>query len=673
MGMGLRPMRRREASKQSDRQEPRWQEALRRLKEARRVTIDVETSGLDFKRNFPVGYVLTFSEDPRDSYYLPVRHHLGGNIMNFTAPNNAREFDDLPMFIPEQHRHPIEGELIKSLDRQDLEVWGFHLNFDLKFLWRLGMTGLLPRFYDGYINAPLLDEYQAKFSLEFCCEQAGVQAKKSKLIIDYLCSKFSDAAADPKNAMGQFWRLRGDDAMAIEYAEGDGTSTEQLINWQNVKIREPLHWINRATGEDEDFGTLEKVHDIESRLLPVLVRMSCQGVRIDEGRLTHLIKHTENEIGRLLDEFPADFNPKSPIDVKKWCVDHGQTDWPFTPGRVGKDGKRTPQPSFPQKWLETHEPGKKIVKVRRLRTLHDNFLVPMRDDHLWHGRVHTSYHQLRGDEFGTVTGRLSSTDPNLQAVSKHDEEMGRLHRSIFIPDEGKIWANADYSQIEPRLLALYSDCKVLVEGFNAVPYVDAHTSASAAMNKNWPNMTPAERKKYRNDIGKRINQTLITGGGQGVLVSKYGVPRAEVDQAFRDYFRAMPEIKKLQKEAARNFAQRGWVLSLLGRRAHLRDHHLDYTAVNRLLQCGNADIIKLKMVQLDEFFASEGRVVEMVNNIHDDIAFQFEEKHRKVYEEALRIMVDFGPGQPIEIDVVPMAVDAGEGKSWSEATYGEEK
>lgn len=635
--------------------DPRWQEALRRLASASRVTVDVETSGLDWKRNMIAGYVLTFSPDPADSFYLPVRHHMGGNILDFQAPNNKEFFGSLPMFPDERHLHPIEKELIKSLDRQGLEVWGFHLNFDLRFLWRVGMTGLRPRFYDGIINAPLLNEHQPRFSLEYCCEQAGVQAKKSQAIKDYLISKFSDAAADPKNAMSQFWRLRGDDPMAIEYAEGDGTSTWQLIEWQNKEL------------EKQELG---RVHDVESRLIPVLARMSARGVKIDVGRLEFLIGDSERRVNQLLEEFPPGFNPKSPNDVKKWCTDHGQTDWPFTPGRVGKDGQRIPAPSFPEQWLKTHEAGQKIVAIRKLRTLHDTFLVPMRDTHLWNGRVHTTYHQLRGDGFGTVTGRLSSSEPNLQAVSKHDEETGRLHRSIFIPDDGKIWASADYSQIEPRLLAWYSGCKVLVEGYNADPPVDAHTAVSAAMNHKWPNMSEAERKHYRDAIGKRINQTLITGGGKGVLVKKYGISENEVTEDWNNYFRAMPEIWTLQKKAAQVFSRRGYVLSLLGRRARLKDRDKAYTAVNRLLQVGNADLIKTKMVQLDDYFASEGRSVEMLNNIHDDIAFQFDEEHRKVYAEALKIMTDFGSGQPIELDI-PITVDAGEGANWSAATYNE--
>ena len=183
-------------------------------------------------------------------------------------------------------------------------------------------------------------------------------------------------------------------------------------------------------------------------------------------------------------------------------------------------------------------------------------------------------------------------------------------------------------------------------------------------------MTEAERKAYRNNYGKRINQTIITGGGKGVLTHKYKIPADEVDTIWDDYFKAMPEIRQLQKEASAVMRNRRYVISLLGRRARYRDK--DYVAVNRLLQCGNADIIKLKMVEVDEYLASEGRPLDMLNNCHDALDFQFNEEHRHVYEECLAILTRFGPGEALDLKV-PIEIDRGEGPNWEIATYGEPK
>lgn len=655
--------------KSANRAEETLQVVLNRLKVEKIRCLDTETSGLDARVNHIVGHVLAFSADPRDSYYVPFRHLGNANVGGRPGPTTATGWDG--------SLAPGEAELIDAIDQQGTLCFGHNLAFDLRFLWIAGMRKLLPRFEDTMHNACLINEWMPKFSLEYCANAAGVFSKKSSQIALHIKEKFPldvdlTAYNGPKEAMAHFWRLAGDDPVAIEYATGDGTSTWQLREWQTAEIARPL--------EDETIPdncrTLERVHDIESRLIPVLARMTGIGIKVDTEYLELMLDEDHegsitSRINRLREQFPAEFNFRSPNDVKKWCTDNGHTDWPFSPGRIDKkSGKRIPQPSFPSEWLETHEAGKKIVAVRRLLTLRDTFFTPLRDTHLYNGRVHTNYHQLRDGEYGTPTGRLSSSDPNLQAVSKHDWEIGKLHRRLFVPDEGKRWANADYSQIEPRLLAYYADIEILLNGYHADPPVDAHTAVSASMNKNWPNMTKDERKHYRDKFGKRINQTVLTGGGPGVLVKKYGVPEGEVNDAWKAYHRAMPELKPFQKKSIRIMKRRGYVLTLLGRRCHIGPDGRDYIAPNRLLQGGNADIVKAKMVQIDDYLASVGRPVDVLNTIHDDLAFQFDEAARPVYNKCLEIAVDFGPGQPIELDI-PMVVDVGEGSNWSEATYHE--
>lgn len=616
----------------------RHQEVFNRLKSSKVVATDVETSGLDWRRNHICGYVFTFGPAPQDSYYIPVRHQYSGNISAMPGPRDATSWDG--------SLHPWEVDTVKELSKPGRLVFGHNLAFDLKFLSRVGLQ-FEARFEDTIINAPLLDEYQPKFTLEYCANAAGVEAKKSSLIIEHLIKTFPELAAKPKEAMGSYWRLPGDDLIAVEYAEGDGTSTWQLRDWQMLKIAEE---------------GLTVVHDIESRLIPVLARMTIRGIKIDEERLHWTRDYIKRRVEALMAGFPSDFNVRSPGDVEKWCRDHGNTNWPSTPkGR----------PSFPESWLKTHEAGQKIVAVRKLETLDSSFLAPMLETHMFKGRVHSEFNQLRGDEFGTITGRLSSSNPNLQQVSKHDKEMGKLHRAIFIPDEGRTWASVDYSQIEPRLLAFYARAKILLAGYNAHPPVDAHTAVSAAAHPDWANLDKDARKSYRDNFGKRINQTVVTGGGKGVLVGKYGMDPATVDEFWDRYHQVMPELRPFQKRAARVMRRRGYVISLLGRRARLQDLNKDYTATNRLLQCGNADLIKLKMVEIDDYLRERGRPegIEVLNNIHDDLAFQFDEDHRPMYDEIRQIMVDFSSG-PIELDI-PIEAEAGEGRTWAHATYGQ--
>lgn len=597
---------------------------FRRLAESKEVVYDSETSGLDWKRQHVVGHVVTFSGMDGDSFYLPFRHAAGGNIEGVEVPQtNDGWRGDI---------HPLEKELMRLLDRPDLKVIGHNLSFDLKFMYRLGYK-FNAKYEDTIINAPLIDEHQASFSLDFCCKNAGVPQKKTA-IYEYILDKFPEVRSTPKQAMGHFWRLAGDDVEATGYAEGDGLSTWHLVQAQRSVIAR---------------DGLTRVHDIESRLIPVLARMSTRGVKIDLGRLNEVKGIIEGRLEEAKRALPEDFNSRAPTQVRALMEKGGFTDWPLTPKG---------QPSFPENWLSQNPVGAQIVASRKYSNILSSFIQPMLDTHVWNGRVHPEYNQLRGDEFGTITGRLSSSHPNLQQVHKRNKELGKLYRSIFIPDGGKVWASVDYSQCEPRLLAYYSRAKILLEGYRSVPSVDAHQAVATAAN-------------IDREMGKRVNQTIITGGGKKVITDRYGVPPEKVEEVWRAYFKAMPELKPFQYKAADVMKSRGYVMSLLGRRSRLKDRNKAYVAVNRLLQMGNAEVLKIKMVELDEYFASTGRTVDLLNNVHDAFDLQFEEKDRVHYNEALRIMTSFGEGDVITLDV-PMKVDAGEGASWSEATWGPE-
>jgi len=596
---------------------------LRRLRDCKQIVYDAETSGLDWKRNFVCGHVFTFGPAPQDSYYIPVRHQAGGNMFE-ANPDHEQDWSGIP--------NNFEREFIKLLNRSDLKVIGHNLQFDLKFLWKLGLNDADCLFEDTMVNAPLLDEWQGKFSLAFCAGVAGVEAKKDEEIKEYLRVHFSPPKGEE---MGSFWRLRGDDPFAVRYATGDGTTTWQLQEWQTKKI------------EEEE---LKRVWEIECKLIPVLVRMSCTGIKIDEERVEALRDQLSVKLEHLLSNFPDGFNPRAPSQVEKWCRDNGQTNWPLTPKKQ--------QPSFPEAWLLTHEAGRKIVELRKLSTLRDSFVIPMRDRHIYNGRVHATFNQLRSDDKGTITGRLSSSDPNLQQVPKRNEQLGRLFRSIFIPDTGKLWGSADYSQCEPRLLAFYSRCAVLLNDYRNNPKADAHQAVATASG-------------LSRQAGKMVNQTLLTGGGKGVISTKYGLPEAEVDRIYSDYFRAMPEIKLFQKSASSRLRKRRYVRSLLGRKCRILDVNKSYWAVNRILQAGNADILKLKMVEIDAYLKSQGRPIDCLINIHDSIDYQFDEDNRPHYKKCLEIMCDFPEDGLISLDV-PMKVDAGEGPNWAIATYGEE-
>jgi DNA polymerase-1 len=572
-----------------------------KLSRANTVVIDVETNGLDWRNNHIVGYVFTFGSNPDDSHYLPVRHESGPNL------DAGR----------------VRSMILSHMDRPRHWV-GHNLAFDLGFLHAEGIT-LNGTFEDTMINAALLDEFRRSFSLENCADEAGVQSKKATEIKQHIEAYFDDDFG--RNYMGQYWRLPADDEVAIAYAVGDGTTTWQL-------------WVEQTRQIEEQ--NLGNVHSVECRVIPVLNRMTMRGIRIDVDRVHRLRVVMQESLDKAQQSLGEEINVNSPAQIHKLHERHGESGWPLTP---------TGKPSFPEEYLRTTEIGRKVITVRKAKRMLEAFIDPMIDRHMYKGRVHASFNQLRGDEFGTVTGRLSSSNPNLQQVPKRDEEAGVLFRSIFLPDDGMIWGSADYSQCEPRLLAHYSGCKVLVDGYTQQPSVDAHTAVANAAN--------IDRQS-----GKRLNQALLTGAGAKKAASMLGKPMDEAMEIVNQYFKSMPEIKILQAEASSVLRKRGYVMSILGRRSRLEAPGFEYKAVNRLLQCSNADMIKLSMVRIDEMCRSLGDI-DMLNNVHDSLDFQYTPDREKAYREALEIMCDFPQIR------VPIEIEEDSGPDWAWASYGE--
>ena len=611
---------------------------LRRLTspETTEFVIDVETSGLDWRTNYSVGYVFTFGTNDGDNYYVPVRHS-GNNVGGYIAPTTADYNQIAPLSV-----HQFEKEVAAILKERgkQLRIIGHNLHFDLRFMAKHGINPVSNTLECTMINAGLIDEYRNSYSLENCCIDAKVSAKLGGELYAHMASKFG--GRPDRKQMASYWRLDGLDDLAVEYALADGISTYELWNWQRRQI---------------DKQELNNIHDLECRTINPLHRMMMRGVKVDEDRLQQVKKIVEDRLDKAMDALPADLNTRAPSQMVKLFTDNGITDWPVT---------EKGNPSFAESWLLTTEIGRHVVVARKYRNLLDSFIAPM-DTHIWKGRIHTEFNQSKSDQYGTVTGRLSSSRPNLQQVPKRNEELGRLFRSIFIPDDGMVWASVDYSQCEPRLLAHYSNCKVLVDGYLQVPAIDAHTAVAEAAN-------------IDRTSGKRLNQGLITGMGKPKLIQELGVSETEGNRIYNNYFNAMPEIKAIQKHAANVMQDRGFVRSILGRRARIQyfsnGGSNSYKAINRLLQCSNADIIKKAMADIDDHLSGEGQYdpeeCEMLLNMHDSIDFQYAKDDPYgplLYRECLKIMTNFGPKRLVELRV-PMDVDEGLGLNWADASYG---
>lgn len=599
------------------------------LSRLRSVVLDTETNGLDWRVHHTVGYVLTWGPGDDDTVYLPIRHGDGAQTKkNWMAHGNLEIDKVLPM-------------LREELMRADLRVIGHALDFDLKMMHNddIHLVRGQPA-EDTMINAFILDERQRSFSLDACCKFMGVQEKKGEALYKYLASKFGGEPTRQAQ-MQHYWRLDGDDPIGVDYAVGDGTSTYQLLEKQHEKI-----------DPEED---LSRAWHIESRLIRPLHRMMMRGIRVDEERLAQVRKMATRMADKERRKLPKGLQNLEMKANKAAMADffrsQGFTDWPLTPAKQ--------EPSFTREWLMTNPPGQLITRIRKLEDLDSKFLKPMAEVHLFKGRIHANFNQTRGEHYGTKTARLSCDHPNLQAAHKRDDEMGSMSRSPFSPDKGKKWGDADYNQCEPRLLAHYGEVSVLLKGYLSDPPIDAHSAVAASAG-------------IKRQAGKTLNQALITGAGRDEVIRQLDMPRRDAMAVMDRYFASMPEIKTFQRRAMAVMSQRGFVRCLMGHRGRTEGSRFDYKAVNKILQTGNAGVMKKSFADIDEYVEGEGDEVNLLNTVHDSFGLQFDEDNRRVYERALEIAQDYGPGKSVEL-LVPMPLDADEGANWAEATWGKER
>lgn len=589
-----------------------------RLSQSTDIIYDSETDGLDWRVNKIVGHVFTFSADPRDSWYFPVRHE-GKN------PYDAKKTAQ----VIRHHSH-----------RTDLR-WTMHnASFDLAMM-RTEDIDPWGKIEDTSVNEALLDEYAPSYSLDACARRRKVTEKKGEDLYKHLAALFGGEPT--RNQMGNFWKLAADDPMTIDYATGDGTSTWELRDAQRILLQ----------AEE-----LERVWSVECRLIPVLHQASMKGIKVHEERMHKVIKLLENTYEKARTGLPKDLNERSPLQMRSYFTGLGFTNWPLT-----APSKKFPQgnPSFTKEWLLTNPPGQQMVAVREMAHMLNSFLYPLRDRHLYKGRVHTDFHQTRDDEYGTVTGRLSSSEPNMQQAHKRNESLGPLLRSLFIPDDDHEWDSNDLKQCEPRLLAQYSKARVLVEGYLSDPPVDAHTAVARAAG-------------IDRESGKRLNQAIITGAGRKKIIRMIGKGDDFGNRVYDDYFRAMPEVRQIQKDMASVMENRGYIKTILGRRCRMRPGRMDlsYQALNRALQGSNADIIKLAMVRIAEEIGPVPGF-DVLINVHDALEFQVMKtpEAQAALAEARRIFCDYGPGRSIEMRI-PQDVDYKSGPDWAVATWGRE-
>jgi len=610
--------------------------ALPDLTQHKTIAIDVETRDPNLKKNGPgwavgdgevVGYAIATADW---SCYLPVAHEGGGNIDKKQANKWLKKVFECP------------ADKI------------FHnAQYDVGWIRRMGFE-IKGRIIDTMVVSSLLDENKFSYALNSVAfEYLGIA--KSENLLREAAAEFG---LDPKAEM---WKMP---AMFVgPYAEKDAEITLKLWNYLKVEI------------EKQNLGAIVS---LELNLLPCLVDMTWRGVRVDMDKT----ERTRNAILKREKAVKAEIKRLVGYDVEIWAAqsvakafDHLSISYPKTEKGA---------PSFRKQFLADHREKlpKLIVEARNLNKTSGTFINNILKFCHADGRIHSHINQIRGDSGGTVSGRFSMNNPNLQQIPARDPEIGPMIRSLFLPEEGDHWAAIDYSQQEPRILVHYAHIygehrglalrgvEEFVNGYRNDPDMDFHTMVSEMAN--------IPRKQ-----AKTINLGMMYGMGVAKLADQLDIEAEDAKSLVAQYHDRVPFVKGLMQGVMRHLdskQSKGVIRSLEGRRCrfdmwesksfgmtkalpyseaveeygpNMLKRAYTYKALNRLIQASAADMTKKAMVDLYQM----GHLPML--QVHDELCMSV--KSREEAESIAKVMED---AVPLEI---PSKCDVEVGPNWGEA------
>jgi DNA polymerase-1 len=570
------------------------------------VAFDTETTGLDITAKV-CGYVVTNNQF---SIYVPVRHEPGGNIPN------AEEF---------------EHELARAFDdrsRLMFRTVGHHFGFDLRICLRHGIRVGHP-VEDTMINEAIISDVNLSYNLADCCTRRGVTAKLGAEVYAELARRFG--GIPDKKQMKNYWRLEGDLPVVVDYATGDGISTLELWNAQQKIL---------------DANDLRRSWRLECNLIPYVARMHHRGLKIDPEYAGRVVGDVNAAVAESSKVFLPGFNVRSPKAVEQLYRINGYTDDKFARTDAGAL-------SFTEKWLETNEIGQSILGVRRLEKARDSFITPLIATHNVNGRVHPILNQSKSDDYGVAGVRFSCSEPNLQAFPKRNIDVGRVVRRLVVADEGLVIEEADAKQQEPRLFTHYSGDPVLVDGYRSGT-MDIHDRASQILGLD-------------REVAKRMCMGMLTMMSPPTLAGHMRWPLERARDAHAKFLTdAFPMIKVFQDQAVHVFRRRGYVKTLLGRRAYCDDPRFAYRAVSRIIQNVGGEHLKLCLLKACMYEDAHPNDLQVLLTIHDSLIWQRNPAHdvKPLISEIESVAQDLGLNVPIPFGL-------GSGKDWARASYGE--
>ena len=594
-----------------------------------RIAIDLETRDPGLTRLGPGwcrddGYVIGYAVAAGDFVgYFPVRHESGN--------------------LPEQM---VVNWLKKQLATPHIEKVMHNALYDLGWLRWAGID-VQGKVIDTMIAAPLLNENRRYYNLNSLSgEYLGEY--KNELMLRRAAETYG---IDAKKDM---WKL--DSSFVGRYAEQDAAVTLKL--WDRLRI---------DLQKDEVTGIFE----LESKLLPVLLDMKQKGVRVDVDRAEQTKSSLKEKEDVLLKEIEAETG----VVVEPWAAASIASVF----DSLGLSYERTEKsdaPSFTKQFLANHPHpvAAKIVRLREFNKANTTFVETILE-HAHNGRIHCDFNPLRSDDGGTVTGRFSSSNPNLQQIPARDPEIKALIRGLFLPEEGEQWGSFDYSAQEPRWLAHY--CASMPDPHPSINNViELYHKGDADFHQIVADLAGISRKE-----AKTVNLGVMYGMGKKKLATAMSMTDEQATELLNQYHHNIPFVRGIADMTARRASEIGHIRTWLGRKCRfdmwepksfeyskpmkLADaakeyggkgrirRAFTYKALNKLIQGSSADQTKKAMVDL----YSEG-IVPMLT-VHDElcVSISSEEQAARVKEVMMTCIPDLK---------VPFEVDAELGDNWGE-------
>jgi DNA polymerase I len=605
-------------------------ELCAKLKKSDRFVIDTETTSKDPLRAVLVG--LSFSTRDREGYYIPVR------MEPMVSDDEPALFADSQGKGDGRHNHlvdALDGQIVLKKLKPILEdpaigKIGQNIKYDMLVLLNNGIE------MEGIAFDTMVGSYMIRADGQHNLDALALGT------LNYHTITFEDLVGKGKNQ-----KLITEVALKeiADYSAEDADITMRLFSYQ--------------TRELQKLGLLSLCEEMEFPLIPVLARIERAGISLDLKHLDGMSKEMDRQLQSLIAEIHRDAGGAFNINSTQQLGEILFTKLNLPTQRKTKTGFST-DVSVLESLRGQHPIIEKLLDFRQLTKLKSTYVdaLPLLINPST-GRVHTSYNQTVA-----ATGRLSSSDPNLQNIPIRTE-IGRSIRAAFVPAKGMELLSADYSQIELRVMAHVSGDPGLVEAFKNNEDIHA-TTAAKVFGVKAKDVTREMRRK-----AKEVNFGIMYGIGPFGLAARLGIPQNEARDIIARYFERFPNVKQYINDTIAGARQNGYVSTLLGRRRYFADinsrnqnirANAERAAINMPIQGTAADMIKVAMIRIDGDLRKKKLKSRMLLQVHDELVFEIPPAEL----DAMKSLVTERMQNAMKLSV-PVNVDIGTGKNWLEA------